>query len=252
VIELLDEDIDVSPARHLPADVGPELDAADLLAARDDFVRLLVSLVRSIPLFVEGGESSLASARRASLEELTRSGSLVIHRRLLRSGAEDAAANSPAVTGVDVVRGAAPSGSAPADAVSVEAGDVLVPSLGRALVARVATDEQVGARLGPNLHAIRADPQVLDPWFLAGVLSAGENAREAARTSSMRDVMRVNVKRLQVPVLPLEDQKRYGEAFRRLAEFEAVLARASDEGRELARGLSDALSSGVLAPEPGE
>ena len=56
--------------------------------------------------------------------------------------------------------------------------------------------------------------------------------------------MRVNVKRLQVPVLPLEDQKRYGEAFRRLAEFEAVLARASDEGRELARSLSDALSSG--------
>ncbi|MFC5262515.1 N-6 DNA methylase [Kribbella qitaiheensis] len=253
VIELLDEDIDVSPARHLPVDLGPELDAADLLAARGDLVRRLASLERSIPQFVDGGESSLASARRASLEELTRSGSLVIHRRLLRSGSEDAAANSSAVTGADVVRGAPPTGSAPADAVSIEAGDVLVPSLGRALVARVATDEQVGARLGNNLHAIRADPQVLDPWFLAGVLSAGENAREAARSSStLREMMRVNVKRLQVPVLPLEDQKRYGEAFRRLAEFEAVLACASDEGRELARGLSDALSSGVLTPESGE
>jgi hypothetical protein len=82
------------------------------------------------------------------------------------------------------------------------------------------------------------------------MLSAAANVREAVRTSStMRDMMRIDVKRLQVPVLPLDEQRRYGQAFRRLVEFETALARAAEQGRDLARAVSDGLSAGALVPE---
>jgi SAM-dependent methyltransferase len=253
MIDLLDEEVDVSPARHLPVDTGQDLDATALLAGRADLAESLRSLERSLPALVEAVNSPLSSARRASLDELARSGGLVIHRWPPHAGPDDEALRQPAITGADVVRGTPPSGSAPDTGVSVAEGDVLLPTIARSLVARVATPEQVGARLGRYVYAVRADPEVLDPWFLAGVLSASENVREAARASStLRDAVRVNAKRLHVPVLPLAEQRRYGEAFRRLVEVETALAQASEEGRVLVRGLSDALSSGILAPEPDE
>jgi hypothetical protein len=253
VIELLDEDVDVSPARHLAVAENQELDATALLAASDKLAKDLEALGQSLPSLAEEGNSALATARRVSLEELARSGGVAIHRGVSRSATDVEGTLLPAVTGIDIVRSASPSGSASPDGMRVEPGDVLLPTIARSVVARVATPEQVGAQLGHSMSLVRADPQVLDPWYLAGVLSAPANLREAARNSSMtRDSVRVNVKRLQVPLLPLEEQRRYGEAFRRLAEFDTMLTRAADRGREMIRDLSDGLSSGALAPEPTE
>lgn len=247
VIELLDEDVDVSPGRHLPVDTAADIDAVDLLAARQDLGRTLDALVGHLPAFSAATHPPLASARRVSLDNLARNGALAVHRGPARSAAGP---QRPAATGADVVDGAAPTGLAAGDGPVIETGDVLVPMIARSVVARVATPAQVGARVGQNVHLVRADPDGLDPWFLAGVLSAAANVREAVRTSStLRDMMRVDVKRLQVPVLPLEEQRRYGQAFRRLVEFETALARAAEQGRELARAVSDGLSAGALVPE---
>jgi hypothetical protein len=92
-------------------------------------------------------------------------------------------------------------------------------------------------------------PEVLDPWFLAGTLSSAANARVAGRVSTTNaGALRIDLKRLTVPVLPIETQRIYGDAFRRLAVFEAALNRVVNEGAALAHDLIEGLTSGALAP----
>lgn len=248
VIDLLDEDVDVSPARHLAIADRADLDPAALLLAREHLKRTLDELSEAAPSLRVGSESPLRGARYVSVNELARTGGVHLVRWPARP--EPGSEVCPAVTGTDVMRGDEPTGEASADGRQVEPGDVLVPTVVRSVIARVATEGQVGARLGQGVYAVRPDPRVLDPWYLAGMLSAPVNAREATRSSSVTaGATRVNVKRLQVPLLPIEEQARYGAAFRRLAEFDRMLTSATDQGRELARSLSDALSNGTLAPE---
>jgi hypothetical protein len=125
-----------------------------------------------------------------------------------------------------------------------------VPAIGSSVVARVATAEQVGVRLGQHVSLVRADPARVDPSFLAGMLTAPGNRREATRQSSgTRNIVRVNLKRLQVPLLPIDEQRRYGEAFRRLAEFDAMVAEVAEQSRRLVGDLSAALARGTLVPQ---
>ena len=132
----------------------------------------------------------------------------------------------------------------------IRPGDVLVPTISRAVVARVATDEQVGALAGGHVHVVRVDPQAFDPRFVAGTLSSVENTRRAARvSSSMMDLLRIDVRRLRIPVLPIEAQRVYGEAFARIAEFDATVDRVADQGRDLARALTQGLIGGALQPD---
>ena len=58
---------------------------------------------------------------------------------------------------------------------------MLVPAVARRPVARVAEDEETGAYPGPNVYVLRPDELVVDPWFLAGMLSTGEGATNCAR-----------------------------------------------------------------------
>ncbi|GAA1554637.1 N-6 DNA methylase [Kribbella sancticallisti] len=252
VIELLDEEVDVSPARHLAASEEGAAEPAALLATRAEVLERLGSLGESLPPLVANSDSRLEKARRVSLEELSRTGAVEILRGFSRLGNDQQELSEPAVSGGDLVRRMPPSGRAPATAVRIEPGDVLVPTIAASVVARVATTEQIGSRLGQNVNAVRVDPAILDPWFVAGMLTAPANLREAVRHSSAtRDSVRVNLKRLQVPLLPIEQQRPYGEAFRRVAEFETMAERAADEARELAKSLSDALTRGTLAPDDG-
>jgi SAM-dependent methyltransferase len=252
VIDLLDEEVDISPSRHLAVVDDHDLDPSELLTTGAEVLERLRSLEHSLPPLVADGDARLATARRVSVEELSRSGAVEILRGVSRIGRNQQVLSEPAVTGGDVVQRTGPSARAPANAVRVERGDVLIPTIASSVVARVATTEQTGVRLGPNLSAVRVNPEILDPWFVAGMLTAPANLPEAVRHSSAtRDSVRVNLKRLQVPLLPLEEQRPYAEAFRRLAEFETMLARASDDAHQLAKRLSEALTRGTLVPDHG-
>ncbi len=118
--------------------------------------------------------------------------------------------------------------------------------LGGEPVARVVDDQAAGAVLGRNLVLLRPDPDTLDPWFLAGFLRGTANQRRASSFAST--ATRLDVRRLRVPRLPLEDQRRYGDRFRALDEFEAALRQAAALGARLVRGTYDALTDGVLPP----
>jgi hypothetical protein len=130
--------------------------------------------------------------------------------------------------------------------VLVEEGDVVVPVLGGGGVARVVDAAAAGAALGRNVYLLRPDTEALDPWFLAGFLRGTANNRQASSFASTST--RLDVRRLQVPRLPLGDQRRYGERFRTLAAFEDALRQATQLGDQLVQGLYDGLTEGTVRP----
>jgi predicted DNA-binding transcriptional regulator AlpA len=249
VIDLLDDDVDLTPARHLPPPVTAQ-DAEQLTAVRErlgETLRLTAELAPVPPPQEQAAPGSGTSGPVTTVGELVRGGVLT-----LALGGTGGRRGLPVLTDLDVVAGAAPSGALPDDgtgeeeAVLTRAGDVVLPVIGGEPVARVVDGGTAGAVLGRNVVLLRPDPDTLDPWFLAGFLRGTANHRRASSFAST--ATRLDVRRLRVPRLPLEDQRRYGERFRALDEFEAALRQAARLGEQLVRGTYDALTDGVLPP----
>ncbi|MEU6226216.1 N-6 DNA methylase [Streptomyces sp. NPDC047042] len=248
VIELLDDDVDLAPARHLPpATVGDSEHLSDVREQLGETLRLTADLTPPAPAAPSGPAEAGRPGRwpLITIGELARGGALV-----MRTGGNGGNARVPVLTDSDVLAGTAPSGTLPEsdeEAVRVAAGDVVVPVLGGGSVARVVDDATAGAVLGRSLVLLRPDPAALDPWFLAGFLRGSANNRQASSYAST--ATRLDVRRLQLPRLPLDDQRRYGTRFRALAEFEAALRHANRLGGQLVRGMYDGLTDGSVAPD---
>ncbi|MEU6217369.1 N-6 DNA methylase [Streptomyces sp. NPDC047022] len=240
VIELLDDDVDLAPARHLPppAAGGGAEELPALRARLDETLRLTADLAPSAADPAEQARWPLTT-----VGELARGGALV-----MRSGGHGPHAR--VLTDQDVLTGTAPSGTLPEsgeEPVLVEEGDVVVPVLGGGAAARVIDRSTAGAALGRNLTLLRPDTAALDAWFLAGFLRGTANNRQASSYAST--ATRLDVRRLQLPRLPLERQRSYGERFRALAAFEDALRLAGRLGEQLVRGLHDGLTEGTVAPD---
>ncbi|GHB60623.1 type II restriction endonuclease subunit M [Streptomyces viridiviolaceus] len=242
VIELLDDDVDLAPARHLPppavADGAGEL--TDVRTRLGETLRLTADLTPA-------PADAVQAAPRwplTTVGELARGGAL-----LMRTGGNGGHARVPVLTDHDVLAGTAPSGTLPEsdeEPVLTEPGDVVVPVLGGGSVARVVDDATAGAALGRNLVLLRPDPTALDAWFLAGFLRGTANNRQASSYAST--ATRLDVRRLQLPRLPLDEQRRYGDRFRALDEFERALRLAGRLGEQLVRGMYDGLTDGTVTP----
>jgi hypothetical protein len=241
VIELLDDDVDLAPARHLPppaaADGAEQL--ADVRECLEETLRLTTGLTPSPALTERPARWPLTT-----VGELARGSALV-----MRTGGNGGHARVPVLTDHDVLAGTGPSGTLPEtdeEAVLTEAGDVVVPVLGGGSVVRVVDGATVGAVLGRNLVLLHPDPAALDPWFLAGFLRGTANNRQASSYAST--ATRLDVRRLQLPRLPLDEQRRYGARFRALDEFERALRHAGRLGDQLVRGMYDGLTDGTVPP----
>ncbi|MFJ9853362.1 N-6 DNA methylase [Streptomyces sp. NPDC101150] len=254
-IDLLGDDVDLAPARHLPppaAAGGP----AELAEVRD---RLTDTLARTTALTPRSAPQDTAEktvpARwpLTTVGELARSGALTLRA----GGAGTAAPGAPlaVLTDHDVIAATEPSGTLPEAAPSgpleepvlVQEGDVVVPVLGGGSIARVVDATTAGAALGRNLTLLRSDPAALDPWFLGGFLRGTANNRQASSYAST--ATRLDVRRLQLPRLPLAEQRRYGARFRDLAAFEEALRLASRLGEQLVQGMYDGFTDGTVAPD---
>ncbi|MBB5874346.1 hypothetical protein F4553_007780 [Allocatelliglobosispora scoriae] len=258
-VDVIDDEVDLTPRRYLPLASRPSLNAGDLRSQLKSFRDLLDEIRDGLPSARVTDAEPMADAPSADIADLVRSGSLSVHRAIVRTRDEqpENGPQVPAVTGPDVVAGGPPTGIASQGAdqpgeTRIRPDDVLIPVVARELVARVATPEQVGAELGPGVHAVRVDPDVLDPWFLAGVLSRTDNARLGGRVSTTAaGMLRIDVRRLAIPVLPIATQRTYGAAFRDLAAFQIALATAVRQGRDLTRDLTDGLAGGLISVEFG-
>ncbi|MCX5363004.1 N-6 DNA methylase [Streptomyces sp. NBC_00124] len=242
VIDLLDDDVDFAPARHLPP--ATAADGAEALTA----VRERLGETLRLTTDLTPPPADTAQPARwplTTVGELARGGALV-----MRTGGNGGHARVPVLTDHDVIAGTAPSGTLPEsdeEAVLVEPGDVVVPVLGGGSMARVIDDASGGAALGRSLVLLRPDPTALDPWFLAGFLRGTANNRQASSYAST--ATRLDVRRLQLPRLPLDEQRRYGARFRALDEFERALRHAGRLGNQLVRGMYDGLTDGTVAPD---
>ncbi|WP_217166431.1 N-6 DNA methylase [Streptomyces sp. AC512_CC834] len=266
VVDLLDEVVDLTPARLVRAS-RTEADPAELWAEVDATRRDLVGAAKALgrAAAYEGWGAAGAAAREwrtATVSDLARGGALTLLRTVLetargRGGGEDgggAAADRPVLTGSDIARSSGPTGDAQklggATVPVIVTGDVLVRAVasGGGPMARVASEEEADVLLGTQVHLFRPDPARLDAWFLAGFLGAEDNIAGASTGST---VLNVSPGRLRVPLLPLEEQRRYGEAFRRVHELRAEAARATRLAGDTARLLAGGLTGGQLLPSRG-
>lgn len=235
VIDLLDETVDLTPVRHVrtaPVAATP----AELAAT---------------------GRTLLGDLRAAATALADRAGDITWppvgrERRVWRSAAVADLLRGNALTLLRVPSGSrgAAGGTGRNPELVIRAGDVLLPELlrgggARVCAARVADDRDAGTPLGRQTILLRPDQSRLDPWFLAGFLGAAENVTAAATGSS---VVRLDPRRLRVPLLPLAEQRRYGQAFRRLYELRAAAEHAGRLAEEAARTLGAGLTGGALLP----
>ncbi|WP_428952941.1 N-6 DNA methylase [Streptomyces sp. cg35] len=246
VIELLDDEVDLAPARRLPPPVAAG-GAGELTAVRE---RLADTLRLTTKLAPKDAPAAASPARwpQTTVGELARAGALTL-RTAATTGGVGGHARVPALTDHDVLTGTAPSGTYTGDdePVLLAAGDVVVPVVGGGATARVVDEATAGAALGRGLALLRPDPAALDPWFLAGFLRGTANNRQASSYAST--ATRLDVRRLQLPRLPLAEQAGYGARFRSLAAFEDALRLAGRLGEQLVQGLHDGLTDGTVAPE---
>lgn len=246
-IELLDEEVDLTPARHLPRP-ETDVDAEELNVAGQSVADTLGGLGALLPTVRADGSQARAMT---TINDLARADALTLQRSIGRMDLdEDGVTTGPLVlTGRDVATGAHPSARLESDS-DVEAtelwpGDLVVPLLiagdGRA---RARVIEEPGTVLGPNLQLIRVDPQRVDVEFLAGQLRSTNAARAG---STLSGVHRLDVRRVEVPVLDIDSQRALGRVFRGLAEFESALRQAHRTGTDLANRLTDALATGAVS-----
>ena len=258
-IDLLDDEVDLTPSSRLrPAPGGTAIEPSDLVEAAAEIRATLGTLGDSLPRLRVAGQNDTIPAW-AALEDLVRSGAAEIHRpapqALPGSGKSRTGHFEVEVTSQDILRGRPPSGAVPldpqvGDPARVQAGDVLIAA-GLSSVARVATAQQAGAVPGRGVWVVRVDPQVLDPWFLAGAISGADSHRIAGQvTSTLSGTLRADVRRLQIPVLPIESQRIYGDAYRRIAEFETLVLQAAERSSDIARELASGLVNQTIEPDP--
>ncbi|MFD3327161.1 N-6 DNA methylase [Streptomyces sp. NPDC058701] len=243
VIELLDDDVDLTPARHLPPPAAGG-GAAGLGAVRGRLDETLARAARLAPPPADPPAGAAGRPPLTTVGELARAGALSLH-----TGTGSGTGTAPVLTVQDVYAGRGPSGTlaAAADEPLLTApGDVLVPVAGGPRVVRVVDAATAGAVPGRGLHLLRPDPEELDPWFLAGFLRGTANHRRASSHAST--ATRLDVRRFRLPRLPPAQQERYADRFRALAEFEDALREAGRLGEQLVQGLHDGLSDGTVTP----
>ncbi|OKK04993.1 N-6 DNA methylase [Streptomyces sp. CB03234] len=262
VVDLLDDLVDLTPARRVRLS-RTDVDPAELAARADTGRRELTEAAESLARAAGGPGWSAAGAsarewRTATASDLARGGALTLLRTVPDPKAPRTEAPSstlpPVLTGADIARGTAPSGD-PAElraeaAPVVAAGDVLVRAVagGAGPMARVADERDAGALLGPHVHLLRPDPARLDPWFLAGFVDSEDNIAGASTGST---VLHVAPGRLRVPLMALDEQRRYGEAFRHVRALRAQARKAAHLAEETAGLLAGGLTGGALLPPPG-
>nr|WP_191910329.1 N-6 DNA methylase [Microbispora cellulosiformans] len=236
IIELMDENVDLTPGRHVSAD--DQAPAQRFPAVRERLLERLDRLSAMIPDVVAVPARTMPTV---DLAETERAGAI----KVLSSGRYDVTGSGDLVlTDQDLLSGAAPQArTQPDDRVVTEPGDVVVAARAGELAVRVVSDK--GVVLGPRLTLLRPDPQRIDAYFLAGFLRALSTPSPGGTQSS---ISRFDPRRVQVPRIPVEEQRRYGETFRKVFEFEEELRDIGAAGRAAVASIVKGFGKGELSP----
>ena len=126
-------------------------------------------------------------------------------------------------------------------ATQLEPGDVLVPyrpdRVEVSVIGEPAPDR-------PSGEVLRCDPALIDPYFLACFLRSESNRLQTSTLGTSR----FDLRRARVPRMPLDEQQRYGEAFRRLTALTEQTDKLSALATDAVRTAVNGLTSGALMP----
>ncbi|MFE9570402.1 N-6 DNA methylase [Streptomyces sp. NPDC006692] len=254
VMDLLGEDVDLSPRRYLPVPGLTENARQRLNAARKTLELGLTALPSNLPEVPSAPRNrSQTEVRFADLSELEQIGAVHIRKPTPAESSSTAFATieGTIVTAQDVLMGrdASERGQVVADELRnppLREGDVLIPALAQRITARVAVEADAGSYPAAGLHLIRTDPAILDPWFLAGYVSSTAGGRHAVRLApSSGGTLRIDPRRVRVPMLPIEEQREHGALFRQFAQFSRSLRRLHDVGQQYADDAHDLLGAAL-------
>ncbi len=237
LVDLLDDVVDLTSARHLPQRVAREPDYA---TARDGF-RALLAAVEEAEAALVGLTTPDEDVPMTTVSELIQSGAVTLTQSPIRLDGDSG--RRPVLTAKDVMLGRPPSGrttDGPAT-VLLRPGDVVVPLAGRQIEVRVVDDDGVAA--GPQLQVFRPDPERCDPRFLACFLRAAGLSRTGSTAT------RTDVRRVPIPRLPVERQRPYGVAFDRLQALAAALRGLTDAGDALIGLAYEGMTGASLRPD---
>ncbi|MFJ6867762.1 class I SAM-dependent DNA methyltransferase [Streptomyces termitum] len=248
VIELLDEEVDITPARHVRTDPDETFDPVQLEEDRTHWLRTLAELTDVLPTVREVPAADPQVL--VSLEDLSRSGALRMWRgSSAREAPDGAEARVPLLNLIDG-QSRMPPGRwtyAPENELISE-GDVLVFA-GSPQSARPADPREYGAAVGQSITVLRPERDLLDPWFLAGALTGGPGVgRSGTSAGTTGRPSRLDPGRVFLPVREPAEQHRIGRAFRDVARLDELLDQAAEHGRRVARRLADALAAGLADP----
>jgi hypothetical protein len=214
-LELLDEGASLLPSRYLTARGAAS--AAELAGATERLAEIYATVGRGLPRFA----APKTTGRHAyvTLAELERVGALTVRSR------DD----------------------------TPRPGDVLLRTQGRPPVVASAIMERDDDAIGRFVEVsgvaqvVEIDGTRLDPQFVALFLRSDVAALPVANT--LGAINRDDLRRCRIPRLPLAEQRRYGEAFRRLSELEAALAALSDLSAKVIDQTIGGLIAGAVAPD---
>jgi hypothetical protein len=250
IAELLDEEVDLTPARHVRTGPDDVVDLGQLDEERTRWPKTVAGLANALPAVHEVPAPTAPEGALVSLDNLIATGALLMWRGSSGREPGDTSLIRVRVLGLnDGLSRTPPSREGYAsEAERISEGDVLVFA-GVPHGARPAESYEYGAAPGLGVTVLRPKRGVVDSWFLAGAMTGGPgNGRLGATSGTSGRPSRLDPGRLFLPVRGLEDQRRIGRAFRDIAMFDASLQQAVEHGRSLARRLTDALAAGLVEP----
>ncbi|MER7165311.1 N-6 DNA methylase [Micromonospora sp. NPDC000207] len=239
IIDLLDDQVDVSPHRWSSA-AGS---SGGYRPAVEHLTDSITELLSHLPDLNTG--DPFEAIATTTIGELVRTGALLL-RQAPVGVADGDAGDVLLLTAKDVRHGRPPTGRAHRTdgCVTLQPSDLVTPLAPRTPVVRVVTE--AGALLGPRLYLLRVDPERVDAHFLAGFLRAGQGAGASGSASLAGQA---DLRRVRVPRLPLAQQRAYGEAFRRLFAVEEKLREVGVRGQTLVEQGFHGLGHGGLRPK---
>lgn len=216
-LELLDEGACLLPSRYLAPHA--QADADDLAEITARLAAIYSDVGRGLPRFSAPKTSFSGRRSLVPLAELERVGALTVRAR------DDAP----------------------------RPGDVLLRTQGRspvvATVVRKADNDEIGhlVEVTGIAQVIEIDESRLDSYFVALFLREDVAALPVANT--LGAINRDDLRRCRIPRMPLPEQRKYGEAFRRLSEIEQALARLSALSTKAIEQTIYALTTGAVVPD---
>lgn len=224
IIDRLDDQVDLTPMR--PVIVG----AGRYPVLRAEYLERPTA---EPPLL----ETDSATRGSVTLGELVDAGAIGVHRSPPTVVSADGV--TPMLTAKDVRLGRPPSRRGDAEvtgAVVVSAGDIAV--VRRDAAVRIFAGD-TRALLGPGIDLVRADPNTLDSEFLAGVLRTAVDSAPDGE---------IDLYDVEIPRLPMPEQRRYAAAFARLRNLETDWRMRQGEIEQLVRLGYRGLAAGQLRP----